>query len=147
MTDRLCYIQCCMLGHHSNKPSCSVTSANYVPVRTSFQRLFTWNLSQLLALSSVYRTASGTRLGKTSAIGGQQPDALVSPCRLCELVGRRDLSLSLSSFPAPQPLSPSWHVPGWADSLIHGTITSYFPQYGKWVHQQSGHHSKSNKIW
>lgn len=113
----------------------------------SFQRLFTWNLSQLLALSSVYRTASGTRLGKTSAIGRQQPDALVSPCRLCELVGRRDLSLSLSSFPAPQPLSPSWHVPGWADSLIHGTITSYFPQCGKWVHQQSGHHSKSNKIW
>lgn len=42
--------------------------------------------------------------------------------------------------------APSWRIPGWAGSLIHGTITSY-PGDGKWVHQQSGHHSKSNKIW
>lgn len=41
--------------------------------------------------------------------------------------GREDLSLSLSSFPAPHLLSSPWPVPGWADSLIHGNITSYFP--------------------
>lgn len=40
---------------------------------------------------------------------------------------REDLFLSLSSFPAPHLLSSPWPVPGWADSLIHGTITSYFP--------------------
>lgn len=42
--------------------------------------------------------------------------------------------------------APSWRIPGWAGSLIHGTITSY-PGDRKWVHQQSEHHSKSNKIW
>lgn len=41
--------------------------------------------------------------------------------------GREDLSLSLSSFPAPHLLGSPRPVPGWADSLIHGNITGYFP--------------------
>lgn len=42
-------------------------------------------------------------------------------------LGREDLSLSLSSSPAPRLLSSLWLVAGWADSLIHGNITGYFP--------------------
>lgn len=79
----------------------------------------------------VYSTASGTRLEKQAPLEDGSQMLLFLRTVLCELVGRRDLSLSLSSFPAPQPLSPSWRVPGWADSLIHGTITSYFPPVWK----------------
>lgn len=91
--------------HDSSKPSCSViTWADCVYVGAPLQQLFVWNCGQFSAFSSVYHVASGTRLGKQTPSEGWQPDALVSLYCLRELVGRRDLSLSLSSFPSPQPL-------------------------------------------
>lgn len=105
MTDRLCSIQCCMLEHHSNKPS-SVTSEDHVPVWASFLPLFTWNLSQLLALPSVYRTASGNRVGKQAPLedGSQMLLFLQTVCAswsaegICLWAFHLSLLLSLSAL-------------------------------------------------
>lgn len=108
MTDSLCPIQCCitpktlLLSNVSRLRPCSRLDSAIVHLK--LVSTFSSSLSLPYGLWNQVR--------ETSAIGGRQPDALVPPSRLCELIGRRDLSLSLSSFPAPQPLSPSWHGPG-----------------------------------
>lgn len=86
----------------------------------------------------VYSMTLGSRLEKqaTSENSSQMLMFLVTVCvshwteRIC--------LWAFHLFPAPHLLSPPRPVPGWADSLIHGNISSYFPSVDNENHQQSG---------
>lgn len=143
--DRRRCVQSRVLVRHSSKPSWSVCSQQTSPALAPRFSNRSFEITVSFSFFSPKSNVRPLELGwknkhrwRTAARCSCFPVLLV-------WAGRQEGFVS-EPFIFSCSSAPSWRIPGWAGSLIHGTITSY-PGDGKWVHQQSGHHSKSNKIW